>query len=108
LTSDSNSIIRSVNDIIFIPELQQDEFNTNVHRGQEKTTEVLEDLHALDKSQANNLEAVLKECHTLMNYIREVSTKFQSGDISVSNYQVGTMSAIPAYKTVMSGVSSDS
>ncbi|MBN8211041.1 hypothetical protein JI666_20070, partial [Bacillus sp. NTK071] len=33
---------------------------------------------------------------------------FQSGDISVSNYQVGTMSAIPAYKTVMSGVSSDS
>ncbi len=42
-----------------------------------------------------------------MNYIREVSTKFKSGDISVSGYQVGTMSAIPPYKTVMSGLSSD-
>ncbi len=42
-----------------------------------------------------------------MNYIREVSTKFKSGGISVSGYQVGTMSAIPAYKTVMSGLSSD-
>lgn len=108
LTSESNSIIRSVNDIIYIHELQQNDFNSTIHRGREKTTEVLEDLHSLDKNQSNNLETVLQECQTLMNYIREVSTKFKSGDISVRGYQVGTMSAIPAYKTVMSGLSSDS
>ncbi len=107
LTAESNSIIRNVNDIIYIPELQQNDFNSTIHRGREKTTEVLEDLHSLDKNQSNNLETVLQECQTLMNYIREVSTKFKSGGISVSGYQVGTMSAIPAYKTVMSGLSSD-
>ncbi|WP_160919898.1 LXG domain-containing protein [Pseudalkalibacillus hwajinpoensis] len=108
LTSESNSIIKNVNDIIYIPELQQNDFNATIHRGQKKTTEVLEDLHSLDKSQANNLDTFLQECQTLMNYITEVSTKFQSGDISVSGYKVGTMSAIPAYKTVMSNLSSDS
>ncbi|MCA0172649.1 LXG domain-containing protein [Bacillus sp. RAR_GA_16] len=60
LTSESNAIIRGVNDIIYIPELQQNDFNSTIHRGQEKTMEVLGDLHALDKAQANNLDTVLQ------------------------------------------------
>ncbi|MYL55903.1 hypothetical protein GLW20_00085 [Virgibacillus halodenitrificans] len=105
LTNEANSIIDSVRDIVSITKIDETEVIENVQRGKKRVSEKVEELHALDKSQVSELNAVKEDLRVMKNYIANMESKFQSGSLSVSNYKIKQLSEMEAYKTITTRIS---
>ena len=104
LTNEANDTIRSVQDIISLPQLNEDELVTNLQHGKRKAQETLEQLHELDQSQAHALESLQQMLQTMKNYVSEMEGKFKRGDISIENFNSLSLRKSDAYNSILEKV----
>lgn len=101
LTNEVNHLIRSVQDIVSLPQLDQSELINSVHHGKKITNETIDQLHALDQSQTNALETFQHELHTMKNYLAEIEAMFKKGDIQLTNFSGQSIQNIPDYNKML-------
>src|SRR5699024_1586773 len=104
LTDEANSIMKSVNDIVSLPQLDPEEVLHHVQRGKKKTRETVEQLHELDNKQTKALESIEQELTTMKNYVTEREGKIRNGDISISEYDRSTLKNNDVYNEVLGEV----
>src|SRR5699024_12261973 len=104
VTDEANSIMKSVNDIVSLPQLDPDEVLHHVQRGKKKTRETVEQLHELDNKPTKALESVEQELMTMKNYVTELEGKIRNGDISISEYDRSTLKNNDVYNEVLGEV----
>ena len=104
LTDEANSIMKSVNDIVSLPQLDPEEVLHHVQRGKKKTRETVEQLHELDDKQTKALESVEQELTTMKSYITELEGKIRNGDLSISEYDRSIIKNNDVYNEVLGEV----
>ena len=91
LSNEANTIINSVNDIIMIPTLQDSSVMDQLNSADEKVDQTLEQLHQYDRQQVKNLDEVVDRANDASGYVEQISSMFQSNQISVEGYQPGSL-----------------
>lgn len=98
LTASANAVLDSVKDLVPITKIDESEVVENVQRGKNKVNDVVEELHLLDEFETSQLKKAKEDLQTMRNYLSEIESKFQSGDLSIENYSVNAIKGIDAYK----------
>nr|CDQ31149.1 Bacillus transposase protein [Virgibacillus halodenitrificans] len=98
LTASANAVLDSVKDLVPITKIDESEVVENVQRGKNKVNDVVEELHLLDEYETSQLKKTKEDLQTMRNYLSEIESKFQSGDLSIENYSVNAIKGIAAYK----------
>jgi toxin YxiD len=101
LTNEVNHLIRSVQDIVSLPQLDQSELINSVQHGKKITNETIDQLHALDLSQTKSLETFQHELLTMKNYLAEIEAMFKKGDIQLTNFSGQSIQNIPDYNKML-------
>lgn len=91
LSNEANTIINSVNDIIMIPTLQDSSVMDQLNSADEKVDQTLEQLNQYDRQQVKNLDEVVDLANDASGYVEQISSMFQSNQISVEGYQPGSL-----------------
>ncbi|HLR52659.1 MAG TPA: LXG domain-containing protein [Candidatus Avamphibacillus sp.] len=100
LTDEANSIIERVQDLVSVKKIDPSEVMDTVRDGKKKAEGIVEALSTLDDHETSQLEKTKEDLQMMRNYISEVASKFKSGDLSVSNYDIDTVKNIDAYKAI--------
>lgn len=103
-TSEANSIIGSVQDIVSIEKIDESEVVDNVQRGKEKVDHIVEELNTLDEYGVSQLEQTKQDLDTMLNYLTEIESKFQSGDLSIRNFNVKAIQGLESFQTIQDSI----
>lgn len=106
MTNDANSIISKVQDLVSIQNIDESEVIDAITRGETKSTEIVEELHALDESQKSALQPIKEDLQVMKNFLSSIESKFSSGAISVSDFKVSSLNSIDSYKVIKEGITS--
>lgn len=104
LTDEANLVIEDIQDIVTVEKLNESEVVNHVQRGKKKAQDVVESLQAMDKSQAEALEADLDNLNDMMNYVTAIETKLKNGDMSVKEFNFEDLIGIDAYQSIMEAI----
>ncbi|MCA0991419.1 T7SS effector LXG polymorphic toxin [Guptibacillus hwajinpoensis] len=91
LSNEATSIINSVSDIIMIQTLQDSNVMNHLNSADEKINQTIEQLHQYDRQQVKNLDGVVDRANDASGYVEQISSMFQSNQISVEGYQPGSL-----------------
>jgi len=69
--------------------ITESEVINGVRRGKLRAQEIVEQLHLLDDYGASLLEQTKDALQTMQSYLSDIESKFQSGDLSVRNFNSG-------------------
>lgn len=100
LTSDANSIIEKVDDLVSISEINESQVIEDVQAGKRKADEVVEKLNILDEFQASQLEETQDDIQTMRTLLTEMESKFANGSLSIANYSPDSLKDIDAYNKI--------
>ncbi|MYL40640.1 ribonuclease YeeF family protein [Virgibacillus salexigens] len=100
LTNEANHILGSVQDIVAIPKIDESRVVEDVQREKQMIQDVVEELHRLDDYETSQLEQTKVDLHKMRNYISELSSKFDSGDLSVQEFNINAVNGITAYQSI--------
>ncbi|WP_191126242.1 T7SS effector LXG polymorphic toxin [Cerasibacillus terrae] len=103
-TSEANSIIGSVQDIVSIEKIDESEVVDNVQRGKEKADHIVEELNILDEYGVSQLEQTKQDLDTMLNYLTEIESKFQSGDLSIRNFNVKAIQGLESFQMIQDSI----
>ncbi|GAB3805828.1 ribonuclease YeeF family protein [Virgibacillus kimchii] len=101
LTDDANRIIGSVQDLVAADRIDDTAVLESVDRGKKKVRNIVEDMNALDKTQVQAMESVRADLQTMKSYLADVEVKVERGDLSPTEFDIGTIRDIDGYSTVM-------
>ncbi|WP_158591826.1 ribonuclease YeeF family protein [Oceanobacillus halophilus] len=104
LTGEANSIIASVQDLVSVRQVNESEVIGNIQRGKEKSQDTVEELNALDHYETSLLEETLTDLHTMKNYVADLESKFQDGNLSVENFNVAAIQGMDSYGSLIDGI----
>lgn len=105
LVDDSNSSINSVNDIVTVQNLNDQQFQTHFQRANKRINETIEDLGTFDTNQTKALDTVEQDIQLMNNYISEIQGMFNNGTFNMQGYQVNQLKDHPAYSELKDEVS---
>src|SRR5699024_4128374 len=100
MTSDANSIIAKVKDLVSIQDIDESEVIDAVTRAETKSTEIVEELHTLDESQKSALTPIKEDLQVMKNSLSSIASKFSSGAIADSDYKGSSFNTIDRYKVI--------
>src|SRR5699024_10072218 len=100
LTDGAHSIIERVQVLDSVKKIAASEVMDTVRDGKEKVEGIVEALSTLDDHETSQPEKTKEALQMMRHYISEVASKFKSGDLSVSNYDIDTVKNIDAYKAI--------
>src|SRR5699024_9497234 len=100
LTDEANSIIERVQDLVSVKKIDPAEVIETVQDGRKKAESIVKALSTLDDHETSQLEKTKEDLQMMRNYISEIASKFKSGDLSVSNYNIDAVKNIDAYKAI--------
>ncbi|MGY0691930.1 ribonuclease YeeF family protein [Virgibacillus sp. FSP13] len=101
LTDEANSVMDSVQDIVALPKLDDEEFLHHVQRGKKRTKETVEQLHDLDNSQTKALGSIEDQLRTMKDYIIDIQSVFTNGEITLHNIDRHTVASIGFYQNML-------
>ncbi|MDF2035578.1 LXG domain-containing protein [Cytobacillus oceanisediminis] len=104
LTEETNAVIQKVSDIVSLPHLQDGEFSAHVRRAELYRQNTVDDLMTFDGQQTLALDPIEQDLHLMQTYINEISSLFQSGNLSVSGYSVKQLHSSPIYGELLGGI----
>src|SRR5690625_4169309 len=104
LTDDANSILDSINDLVTIDKINETEVVRSVQRGKQNVDDIVSNLHALDESQVKTLHTVKEDLYLMRTYLSEIESRFESGNLSISDYNVAEVSDIKAFRDLTENV----
>ncbi|MGC4378499.1 LXG domain-containing protein [Fictibacillus sp. Mic-4] len=103
LTEEANKIMRKVDDIIYLPRLNNEDVLGGIHEAKMKYKKTIEELNRFDYEQTKALNKLQHDVDTMENYIRKIESMFQNGDLDVSTYSARRLSEVPMYNKLVSG-----
>lgn len=104
LTEETNTVMQKVSDIVSLPHLQDGEFSAQVRRAELHRRNTVDDLMTFDGQQTLALDPIEQDLHLMQTYIDEISSLFQSGNLSVSGYSVKQLHSSPIYGELLEGI----
>jgi len=104
LSTEANSIMSSVTDIVALTRLDTDSLREAVDQGNRKSRTTIEELNELDSSQTALLDSVYQDFQTMETYLSEIAGKIDKGAMSVSSFKVDAISGIPEHQKIMESV----
>jgi|GEM_PF-2172030 len=107
LSTEANSIMSSVADIVALTRLDTDSLREAVDQGNRKSRTTIEKLNELDSSQSALLDSVYQNFQTMETYLSEIAGKIDKGAMSVSSFKVDAISGIPEHQKIMERVYSE-
>lgn len=106
LTNETNQVIHSVNDIVTLPSVEDNEFLSQVSLAEKKIDDTLEQLHRFDYEQTNNLDTISESSQIALGYVEQIDSMFRSKEISINGYQAGSLFEKLTSQTIHSPVAS--
>ncbi|WP_106495838.1 T7SS effector LXG polymorphic toxin [Lentibacillus sp. Marseille-P4043] len=103
LVDEANGIMASVADLVSLPKLDTEEFNSMVQKGKRKVKNDVEQLYDLDHEQTKALSQVGEDQELLDQYINEMSQTFAS-DYSITTFDALTALKLPSLPTILKEV----
>lgn len=104
LTEETNAVMQKVSDIVSLPHLQDGEFSAHVRRAELHRRNTVDDLMTFDSQQTMALDPIEQDLHLMQTYIDEISSLFQSGNLSISGYSVKQIQSSPIYGELLEGI----
>ncbi|UJW56913.1 LXG domain-containing protein [Bacillus sp. A116_S68] len=104
LTDEANSILASVQDIVTVNKITESDVMDGVRRGKLRAQEIVEQLHLLDDYGATLLEQTRDALQTMRTYLSDIESKFQSGDLSVTNFNSDALQGMASYNSIMDSI----
>ncbi|MCS0656359.1 ribonuclease YeeF family protein [Cytobacillus firmus] len=104
LTDETNAVMQKVSDIVSLPHLQDGEFSAHVRRAELHWRNTVDDLMTFDSQQTLALDPIEQDLHLIQTYIDEISSLFQSGNLSISGYSVKQIQSSPIYGELLEGI----
>lgn len=104
LTEETNAVMQKVSDIVSLPHLQDGEFSAHVRRAELHRRNTVDDLMTFDSQQTLALDPIEQDLHLMQTYIDEISSLFQSGNLSISGYSVKQIQSSPIYRELLEGI----
>lgn len=104
LTDETNAVMQKVSDIVSLPHLQDGEFSAHVRRAELHRRNTVDDLMTFDSQQTLALDPIEQDLHLIQTYIDEISSLFQSGNLSISGYSVKQLHSSPIYGELLQGI----
>ncbi|WP_249872821.1 T7SS effector LXG polymorphic toxin [Oceanobacillus saliphilus] len=86
ITNAVNASLRSVNDLVSLPSMDDGAFLHRMDQSKEKIQTTLEQLHQFDRQSTSRLEKAEKDLSLMQNYIREINSMIRQGGLSVVTY----------------------
>ncbi|WP_433958085.1 T7SS effector LXG polymorphic toxin [Cytobacillus horneckiae] len=87
LTSETNSIIQSVQEIASLPLLNEGMFVRDTRLAQDKSVETIEKLQAFDQRETASLEPLQQELHKMNQYIEQMASMFKNEEFNLTQYK---------------------
>ncbi|MGA5689585.1 ribonuclease YeeF family protein [Cytobacillus pseudoceanisediminis] len=91
LTEEANEIMKSVSDIVALPRLEDGRFIQASKRAEDSSQETVEKLEDFDHRETAALDPLLHELTLMNQYIQKMAGMFQSGSLSLTQYQAKTL-----------------
>ncbi len=106
LTDETNTTIQSVNDIVALPTIQDEEFLQQANQSRKNAYDTLEKLHTFDAASTAKLGNVENDIQLMNTYISEISRMFRSGDLSIGDYSVRRLRGYQFHQELIDAVKS--
>jgi hypothetical protein len=100
LVDEANSTMDQVNDIVYVQRLDDNRFHHQITRADKKINKTIEDLNTFDTSQTNELNSVEQDIQLMNQYITEIQSMFQSGELSIESYNHDLLKEKPSYSSL--------
>lgn len=97
LVDEANSTMGQVNDIVYVQRLEDNQFYQLINQADKKINKTIEDLNTFDTSQTNELNSVEQDIQLMNQYINEIQSMFQSGELSIESYNTNQLNEKPNY-----------
>ncbi|WP_121616335.1 T7SS effector LXG polymorphic toxin [Virgibacillus halodenitrificans] len=104
LTDEANALIDEVNDIVALPEIQEEEFRQRIKQSRNQVDHTLENLYALDEESTGKLEKMDNDLQMMKTYVEKISGLFQNGDLRVADYEVKQLSTYDFHQELVGAV----
>lgn len=87
LTSEANSIIQSVQDIVSLPFLEEELFVRDTRHAQDISFKTIDKLQEFDQRGTDSLEPLQQNLQKMNQYIEQMTSMFRNGEITLSQYK---------------------
>ncbi len=87
-----------------LKKIDESEVVDNVQRGKEKADHIVEELNILDEYGVSQLEQTKQDLDTMLNYLTEIESKFQTGDLSIRNFNVKAIQGLESFQTIQDSI----
>ncbi|WP_416728563.1 T7SS effector LXG polymorphic toxin [Fictibacillus sp. JL2B1089] len=91
LTQDANQSMQNVSDIVFLPRLNELEFVNQVEEANRSSIQTIEKLVEFDLMQTNALSSIEQQILKMNQFIEQIQSMFQSGELSLASYKPGQL-----------------
>lgn len=91
LTNEANEIMTTVNDIVQLPPLKEEQFKQDSIRAYNSVHETVENLNILDYQQTVTLDPLLNELNIMDQYIQKMANMFQGAGLSLTSFQAKSL-----------------
>lgn len=98
ILSDVNNEISSVGDIVPLPYLSEESVAEAIQVVRHHKDETISQLQELDNSQAGNMHEIAEQVSIMKNYITKMQQMFETGDLSIRNFDVQSIEGISAFQ----------
>ncbi|WP_168733973.1 T7SS effector LXG polymorphic toxin [Metabacillus sediminilitoris] len=86
LSNETNNLMDSVQDIVALPLLKNDDFLHRIYQVNLSIDQTVEKLHTFDQSQSTALNPVEQDIQKMNLYIQHIQQAFQAKDLSIETY----------------------
>ena len=94
LTDEANKILQSVQDIVSLPSLHDDQVLQQVDHAKQKINQTIEQVHTFDHQTTSMLIPIEQDIQRMQTYIQDIQSRFQKGSIKVDTYTKETIAPI--------------
>jgi len=101
LTDDANSILEEVNELVTTDKIDESSVVEDLRDGKEMVEGLVNELSILDEYEATLLEETKSNLQTMRSFLSDMESIFNSGDISLIDYDVKLLADSSAYKAIM-------
>lgn len=91
LTNEANEIMTTVNDIVQLPPLKEEQFKQDSIRAYNSVHETVENLNILDYQQTVTLDPLLNELNIMDQHIQKMANMFQGAGLSLTSFQAKSL-----------------
>ncbi|MDQ0273323.1 ribonuclease YeeF family protein [Cytobacillus purgationiresistens] len=95
LTNEANMTIASVQDIVSLPKLRDNDVINQVNEAKKNVDQTVEKLHHFDNQQSQSLNNVEQDIQIMNTYVQQIQTMFNNGSLSVATYSPNSLYSIP-------------